>query len=233
MAFRLRSAIKRITALYESARLLIRLVAWLQWRVRVQIRKRHSKLDFDRLFWVSPKQIELCTPFEFDPIRCDGAVVTGDWDVTDVRFSELDVFVAFRAHFLDGTPWQQTQFFQNTVSRIESGLFLWGCANSEAFQGRLAVLDRLYQQIREQGYRPQSENIRGFLGTARIDEVSVNLSRDGDLLFNNGAHRLAIAKLLGIPRIPVRVTVCHAACTDPQGSMALHCSTKGITELGR
>jgi cyclopropane fatty-acyl-phospholipid synthase-like methyltransferase len=41
------------------------------------------------------------------------------------------------------------------------------------------------------------------------DEVAVNIGRHGDLLFNNGAHRLCIAKLLNLPQIPIKITVRH------------------------
>ena len=51
------------------------------------------------------------------------------------------------------------------------------------------------------------ENTRDQLQSE--DEITVNVGRDGDLLFNNGGHRLAIVKLLGIPRIPIKITVRH------------------------
>lgn len=41
------------------------------------------------------------------------------------------------------------------------------------------------------------------------DEVTVSIGRHGDLLFSDGAHRLAIAKLLGIQEIPVKIAVRH------------------------
>ncbi len=41
------------------------------------------------------------------------------------------------------------------------------------------------------------------------DEITVNIGRDGDLLFNNGAHRLSIVKILDIEKIPIRIVVIH------------------------
>jgi SAM-dependent methyltransferase len=41
------------------------------------------------------------------------------------------------------------------------------------------------------------------------DEITVCIGRYGDLLFSDGAHRLAIAKILNLPRVPIKVAVRH------------------------
>lgn len=207
---------------YAIGRWTKRRISWALWRIRVAAREKHNKLHFDQIFWVDPMRIELCTPLEFDPIRYDGAVIGCDWDITELRFSDLDVYGAFEEHFVNGTPWHDTQFVKNTIQKIRNNYVMWRCVTEESFEIRLSKLDALYQRIQDNGYRPQRENIHGFLGTDVIDEVSVNLSRKGELLFNNGAHRLAIAKILQISSIPVRITVCHALCADPNACMARH-----------
>lgn len=56
------------------------------------------------------------------------------------------------------------------------------------------------------GYKSQVE-----LDTNDLNhEVTINIGRSGDLLFSNGAHRLSIAKILGIEKIPVRIAVRHS-----------------------
>jgi len=41
-----------------------------------------------------------------------------------------------------------------------------------------------------------------------IDNISIALTRKNDFFFNNrGHHRLSIAKILGIPKIPIKITV--------------------------
>ena len=41
-----------------------------------------------------------------------------------------------------------------------------------------------------------------------VDNISVALTRDNTLLFNNrGHHRLSIAKILGLNSVPVKITV--------------------------
>lgn len=45
-------------------------------------------------------------------------------------------------------------------------------------------------------------------------QVSVNIGRHGDLLFNDGGHRLTIAKLLNVPRIPITIFARHRQWVD-------------------
>jgi len=207
-------SLRRIPFAYRLLKRMQVIFDYVLWRIRVRARKRSNQLDFDRIYWVAPRDVALCTPLEFHPLRYDGAVIDSDWDITDKRFEDLDVFRAFKTHFVDGVPWPETEFFKNTLRRISGGEVLWGCVNEEDLVERCAKIARLFDSICNNGYQPQTCNFRGFLGTHRMDEVSVNLSRNGELLFNNGAHRLALAKLLGVEKIPVRVTVCHSQCDD-------------------
>jgi hypothetical protein len=66
-------------------------------------------------------------------------------------------------------------------------------------------IETLYERIERQGLRTQRE-----LGTLRPwDEVVVAIGRDGRRLFLNGRHRLAIARILDLPEIPVLVGLRH------------------------
>jgi len=73
----------------------------------------------------------------------------------------------------------------------------------------------LYENIKKIGYKSQreivKENIEDPYQKFQIigDEIIVNIGRNGDLLFDNGRHRLSIAKILNIEKIPVRILVRH------------------------
>jgi hypothetical protein len=72
-------------------------------------------------------------------------------------------------------------------------------------------IEILFENIKKNGYKPQKElqfnkNINPML---LEDEITVNIDRNGDLLFNNGAHRLSIVKLLNIQKIPIKITMRH------------------------
>ncbi len=64
--------------------------------------------------------------------------------------------------------------------------------------------DALYQDIKNNGYKSQKE-----LGKKGTKEVEVLIGRNGDIIFRDGNHRLSIAKILGIQKIPVIVNVWH------------------------
>lgn len=51
-----------------------------------------------------------------------------------------------------------------------------------------------------------------------FDQISVNVARDGKLLFNNrGLHRLSIAKIVGVEKIPISVVVWHSKWVQRMG----------------
>jgi len=135
-----------------------------------------------------------------------GAVLDGEWDRRSVRFEEYIPYVSLRRHFGQGVDWAETEYYRAIVACITDGAPLWGCETESEFRKRCEDLDRLYDRIDSEGYRPASDLRDGKL---QYDEIAVNVGRDGRLLFNDGKHRLAIARLLDVDAVPVRVIVRH------------------------
>ena len=182
--------------------------------------------------WVDPDQIERFTGRPYPPYhgKVDdlGRVRDGAWDQQVAppirnedyreryelyradRFSESTFFRSLRAHFQDGVPWRDTPFLQRCFLLADRDEQSWRSLTSrEALLEHCNAVDDLYASIEADGYRSQRELGEGsVLGVT--DEVVVDIARDGTLLFVNGRHRLAIAKLLGIDSIPVGVLVRHA-----------------------
>jgi hypothetical protein len=161
------------------------------------------------LLWVNPLCINLI--YAGTDIRRvihhQEEVHDGDWDAAlDERFDETDVFKALEDHLVLGRPWEESPFYQRVITAINRGVTKFGCSTEEEFRERSEVIDRLYCEIAANGYRTQSE-----LGTDQAnDEIRVAIRRDGRFLFLDGRHRLAIARILGLPQVPVRVTQRHA-----------------------
>lgn len=176
-----------------------------------------------RIHRVDPDRISLVAePTGLSRFRWAGLVADGEWDKNGVRFTDSDVYQAFRSHFRDGTPWENTAFFQRVIEEIADGAEPWGCDSRAAFEHRCRRLDELYESIRKSGFRTQRElaesnshdpleRTRGTV-TARVlnDEVAVDIGRDGELLYADGRNRLAIAKVLDVETIPVIVLRRHA-----------------------
>ncbi|WP_336035090.1 hypothetical protein [Halobacterium yunchengense] len=173
-----------------------------------------------RLLDVDPHDVEYVREFEGPKFRHAGLVAGGDWDRTDLRFEEMDVYRAYERHFEDGVPWEETAFFDRVVAEVESGREKWGCASRAAFERRCRRLDDLYEDIATEGFRTQAElreagdaTIKGpaSLKTERYkDEIAVHVDRNGEFLFEDGRNRLSIAKLLDLDSVPVRVLRRHA-----------------------
>lgn len=209
--------IKHLSQYKQALRILQlgkRIFEFVIWRLKIFFRKRRNPFDFDRIYWVDPDKIVYCTLKEFNPFKYDGLVLDGEWDRIEKKFNELDVFIAFKEHFVDEVAWDSTQFYKNSVSAINRKFLYWECESERDFLERCLKLDDLFKRIKNNGYQTQGELQKGFLGINRIDEISVNIGRNGDLLFNNGAHRLSIAKLLKLNKVPIRVTVCHKKCNN-------------------
>lgn len=135
-----------------------------------------------------------------------GAVLDGEWDRPAIPFEEYLPYVGLRRHFQEGVDWEETRYYRRILDCIGRGLRLWGCATEAEFRERCGKLDRLYERIDRGGYRSAADLREGRL---QYDEIAVNVGRDGRLLFNDGKHRLSMAKLLGVDAVPVRVIVRH------------------------
>ena len=113
-----------------------------------------------------------------------------------------------RAHFREGVEWQDTDLFKQQYSgRLESGDSVKGTQSISALKDYYEThLDGLYADIKEHGFRV------AFNEHGMMDVPHVHIARDGRLLFgNDGNHRLSMAKILGVERIPCHVRARHLA----------------------
>ena len=149
-----------------------------------------------------------------------GRVQDGNWDQSDDHVEDLPVVQALRQRFEDGTDWEDIDFIQHVLEQAERGYIIWrGCASEDDVWEACARVDRLYERIRDQGYRSKQELVQQeglspdkYVEGDRFncyDEVVVDVGREGQFLFVDGRHRLAIAKILGIDEIPVRISARH------------------------
>ncbi len=167
----------------------------------------HKYTDADpyKVFFVSPDEITYLTGEPFSKRR--GWVVAGDWDDGDL-FMKQPYPNAIRQHYSQGVPWEKTTL----RDRIP---------NPHALENRAREIERLYRSIDSNGFRSQRELLEESPEAAwsglndsmhpAANEITVDIGRDGELLWNMcGQHRLAIAKVLDVDRLPVQVFRRHA-----------------------
>ena len=137
-------------------------------------------------------------------------------------------FRAFEDVFLRGKRWEETEFYNHIVNRhILKGKALWRCDTPEKFLRRLNEdVTTIYRNMRRYGYLSQKELLRKGLGKRKSEqeddfsrfnrsgygskisenhEIKVGLNETGTLVFLDGRHRLGIAMIAGIERIPACV----------------------------
>ncbi len=188
-----------------------------RWKFETWLRslqgERLNYIDGDRIYQVSPQKIVFSSLQEFNLRIFKGHVLAGDWDRLEKRFDDLDITLAIEQVCIDGKPWEDTLFFQSTLADLNRGRIHYGCRTTADLVEHCKKIERLYADIQHQGYRSQKE----LFATGKLldplqadEEVAISIGRHGDLLFSDGAHRLAIARLLNLPAIPVKVVVRHA-----------------------
>lgn len=200
---------------------------YLLWSIHKPIVRRRCAAqyayDVEKTYWIDPKRITRAfsvaaldrldpnakLPFRIHPLLEHGRILGGDWDLKTIAFEDMDVWKAFTHRFVDGKPWSETSFYRRIANTIGGGVRMWGCTSQAEFEVRLEKLDALFKSIQEGGYRTQDELGATSPAGGNGDEVQVHIGRDGDYIFADGRHRLSIAKILGLDRIPVKVSRRH------------------------
>ncbi len=144
---------------------------------------------------------------------------------------DMDIYHACVHVFCDGGRWEETAFYERACGRIARGYTPWGCATPQELRARLeGDITLLYRSIAQYGYLPQRRLARGdapdddIMTTfaagryhTRLKEahdIKFAINEDGEVLFLDGRHRLAIARLLGVERVAGRVVFRHARMAE-------------------
>lgn len=187
------------------------------WKTKVFGRYR-AIADPLKVIWVSPDAIQLRAPTLSAAYRWSGTakVKSGEWDLRAEPFEEHPIYQCFREHFAEGTDWREIPF----IRECAYGNRWWRDASTpEAVFSRCEKIDQLYADIEREGIVPASERASTDLAVAIergeplypfLDDITVNIGRDGQLIFVDGKHRLSIAKIQNLESIPVRPLVRHS-----------------------
>lgn len=175
---------------------------------RVQTNK--IGVEPDKTYWVSPECIKNAVFVGTNVLKDSGKVIGGDWDLKSLPFEDSKIFKAFEARFISGKQWKETDFYKEQIEKILSGVPRWECLTQKEFDTRLRKVDKLFADIKKDGYKSQTKirNESGVYNTGQ-HEVTVAVGRAGELLFAEGRHRLCIAKILNLKSIAVKITVRH------------------------
>jgi hypothetical protein len=168
-----------------------------------------------RLHGVSPHLLTREVPGpELRRKHTPGEVIGGDWDLATVDFESSTHYQGFRQRFVDGRPWQETVLYRDAASR-PPGRYWHGCRTEREVLAGLREYERIFESVAKQGYLTQRQlaergpRRRLRLTPPELGEIIVHIARDGSYLFDDGRHRLSIAKILDLQQVPVLVVLRH------------------------
>jgi hypothetical protein len=193
-------------------------------------------IDVDKVYWVSPHRIVFSSLLEFSHHDFKGHILGGNWDHLEKRFDTLDLYIAIKEVCKEGKKWSDTVFYQRVLDDIRKGQLLWGCQDESDLVKRCKYIESLFQSICNDGYKSQRELfLAGKIQDQVVaeEEVTVSIGRYGDLLFCDGAHRMAIAKLIGVTTIPIKVAVRHKDWIKFRNELLFYARHGSVTDNGK
>ncbi|MGW9332746.1 hypothetical protein [Bosea sp. NPDC055594] len=160
-----------------------------------------------------------------------GASLKADRMPKLVPFEQNALYAAMRSVYLLGKKWEETEFYNNVIRLIDRGESMWGCRDTETFKKRLySDIQDLIISLSKHGYLTQSEFMELSKANGQADdpgktfkigdyydktdptnEIKVGIGPLGEIIFLEGQHRLAAARLLQIPEVPALVAFRHEA----------------------
>jgi len=185
------------------------------------------------LVHVDPDEIIFEGEFSF-PYRGEYCVVGsggGNWDTNRRKFSETVWHRSLVDRFENGLQWEDTEIWDVLVYRITEGKEWRGCRYPSEIIPELRKFDKLYCDIRDNGYSQQSKHGPSTKSTWQIrgtpvpDEIRIAIDREGTLIrCSEGRHRLSIAKILDIKSVPVIIQIEHSCCNmeiEPENTFSI------------
>lgn len=143
----------------------------------------------------------------FDPSVFTGCVLSGDWDLYKKPYEYDRVYNGLYQHYECGLDLNETEYMCHYEIR---GIVR---DDEEYLERNKQKKTSLYDSIRNDGFMTQYDLGRKDEGVpiyAKPWGITVNIGRDGEIIFNNSAHnRLAVSKLVDLSEIPVLVVVRH------------------------
>lgn len=183
--------------------------------------KSYSNAKNDKIVYVDPNNIIHETHSKMGGVLEEpNAVYGGCWDKATVKFRDRVQMSSLIRHFEDGVDWTETKYYRREKLKIENGGEWRNCASIDELNERFTQFDKLYERIKNNGYKTQAELLKERVVEtkklnnesvkAKFNEVGINIGRDGELIWQcRGQHRLCIAQILGLSEIPVQVHTRH------------------------
>jgi hypothetical protein len=175
-------------------------------RVHFSKRRFQALADPNKVVLVPPQAISYKLKYDLDIYF--GDILSGEWDQR--RRVEVESSSKHRAvyeRYVLGLPWEETEAFKTIfAARLARGERVRGVDNlADLAKQYCEEVDGLFASMQRNGFVIAKDR------SGRPETLPhVHIGRNGEFLFgNNGNHRLAIAKVLGLKHIPCWVRGRH------------------------
>lgn len=157
--------------------------------------------------WIDP--MECTRAVAVFPRNATGHVVGGDWDLRTSGIDSIPKIRMARLHWQDGVPWADTGAYDYMMARIGERGRLDGCRTLDDVVRRYEALDRIFAVVSREGRMLSRAELPGR-SLREKGGIFVHIGRDNQPIFGiGGCHRLAMAQILGLSRIPAQLGVLH------------------------
>tara|TARA_A100001015_G_scaffold186408_1_gene207507 strand:- start:7605 stop:8339 length:735 start_codon:yes stop_codon:yes gene_type:complete len=162
-------------------------------------------------------------------------IIDTEWDVPGIKFEKLPEYIGLYNHYHGKENWRDSEFafrmakwlksdsikknfnkndnrWKTSQFNIRLAKYIESNLTSTEKQVRKIIIEReneineLFNNILKKGVLPC--NSKGNIEENFINNISINLGSDLKIFFNNrGQHRLSIAKIIKLKKIPVKISV--------------------------
>jgi len=170
-----------------------------------------SAPKYAELVFIDPAKITKVLNEECSLNRKDtGAVYAGNWDIGSYEFDDLKKYQICKKHFEGSLSWGEAGGIENMNLLFKTHSKPDRCESLDDVDKRYLELDNIYSFLKKGGAFKTRKELHGNLWFREKGGVYVHFDRDGHPIFGGGGcHRLAIAKILNLPCIPIQVGVIH------------------------
>lgn len=183
--------------------------------LELSIKPIYGNIELNKICYVDPNKIKFkLKNKKFFHWKRAYRIMGGDWDKNRRYFSNYFLVNSIKKKYLYGENWEDTKLYHLVPEEVKNKE-TWTYKNKRERDLAIAKIEKLYEMIKKFGYKKNTEikSIeRWDLGRKLppvIDEVALAIGRNGDYFFINGKHRLSIAKVSNLKKIPVIFLIRH------------------------
>jgi len=206
-----------------------------------------TRIIGSRVIYIDPKIIKRSIRGAHRPEPAINFIFNKHWDINKkLMYGEVEEeniekssgYKAIKELFIEKIPRENSTQFKTMKRQLEKGRIRRNCSNLVEINNYFDKLVKTFENIRDEGYKTQvqlKKDNSNFIAD-KEDEINLFIDRNGNILGGyGGRHRLAIAKILNIEKVPALIIGVHyrwaKKCFKTYGLDLLSSINKGLEEV--